>query len=168
MMMPTELIFDPKLLGTKVQAKLPENLVIRPLSSTDFNSGFLDCLSGLTVVGDVTEEMYVKRFELMKRTLCKHVVVVYDNTCNRVVATGAVFVEPKFTRECGLLGHIEDVSVHPHYQGKKLGALMIEQLKDLCEVLDCYKISLNCNTNNIPFYEKCGFSKKEQQMVIYL
>ncbi|OMJ07634.1 Glucosamine 6-phosphate N-acetyltransferase 1 [Smittium culicis] len=167
-MMPTELLFDPKILGTEIQDKLPKNLVVRPMSAADFSLGFYDCLKELTVIGDVTEQMFLDRFEMIKRTNSKHVIVIFDTDTSRIVATGALFVEPKFSRDCGLLGHIEDVSVHPSHRGKKLGVLIIDQLKKMCEALNCYKISLNCNLGNVAFYEKCGFSKKEQQMVVYV
>lgn len=34
--------------------------------------------------------------------------------------------------------------------------------------MGCYKIILDCSQKNIPFYEKCGFSHKEYEMVLYL
>lgn len=29
----------------------------------------------------------------------------------------------------------------------------------------CYKAILDCSDSNVPFYEKCGFTQKEVQMV---
>ena len=29
----------------------------------------------------------------------------------------------------------------------------------------CYKVILDCSDSNVKFYEKCGFQKKEVQMV---
>ena len=29
----------------------------------------------------------------------------------------------------------------------------------------CYKVILDCSEENVPFYEKCGLTKKEVQMV---
>lgn len=32
----------------------------------------------------------------------------------------------------------------------------------------CYKVILDCSDSNVPFYQKCGFTRKEVQMVSYL
>lgn len=45
-------LFDKKLLGTQVQKLCPDGYVVRPLEPTDFEKGFLNTLSMLTVVGD--------------------------------------------------------------------------------------------------------------------
>lgn len=29
----------------------------------------------------------------------------------------------------------------------------------------CYKVILDCSEDNVPFYEKCGLTRKEVQMV---
>lgn len=44
---------------------------------------------------------------------------------------------------------------------------IIEQLKAIAIKQKCYKIILDCGENNIPFYEKCGFNRKEIQMTLY-
>lgn len=32
----------------------------------------------------------------------------------------------------------------------------------------CYKVILDCADSNVPFYERCGFTRKEVQMVSYI
>jgi len=44
---------------------------------------------------------------------------------------------------------------------------VISQLEHLGISLGCYKIILDCSEKNVPFYEKCGFKKKEVQMAFY-
>jgi len=41
-------------------------------------------------------------------------------------------------------------------------------LTDTAKEAGCYKIILDCSEDNAPFYEKCGLSRKEIQMVKYL
>jgi hypothetical protein len=48
-----------------------------------------------------------------------------------------------------------------------LDSRIIEQLKHLGKELGCYKLILNCNENNVPFYEKCGLTVKDVQMTLY-
>jgi glucosamine-phosphate N-acetyltransferase len=35
------------------------------------------------------------------------------------------------------------------------------------KTVGCYKVILDCSEKNVPFYEKCGFTVKEKQMVVY-
>lgn len=45
---------------------------------------------------------------------------------------------------------------------------IIEALTNIGRVEGCYKIILDCGEHNVQFYEKCGYKKKEVQMVQYL
>ena len=49
---------------------------------------------------------------------------------------------------------------------------IIDKSKTICPICmdkqGKYKILLDCETNLIPFYGKCGFTDKGHQMVIYL
>ena len=42
---------------------------------------------------------------------------------------------------------------------------VIEHLLSHSRQQGCYKVILDCAEANVPFYEKCGFRKKEVQMV---
>ena len=94
--------------------------------------------------------------------------VIEDVHVKKVIGTGALIVERKFTRKLAICGHIEDIVVNPTYRGKELGRRLIAVLKALAEVNQCYKVILDCAQHRIEFYEKCGFSKKENQMALYL
>lgn len=75
---------------------------MRPLEITDYHKGFYDCLAGLTVVGNVSEQSFQQTFETMLR--CQtvyHIVVIEDLQQSRIVATGTLIVEQKFLRGCG-------------------------------------------------------------------
>ena len=54
-------------------------------------------------------------------------------------------------------GLIEDVVVDSSQRGKELGKLLVCALIELGRNLGCYKISLNCTDDKIPYYEKFGF-----------
>ncbi|KAJ1500746.1 hypothetical protein HMI55_003750, partial [Coelomomyces lativittatus] len=41
---------------------------------------------------------------------------------------------------------------------------VLNALTSIGKKVGCYKIILNCAENNITFYEKCGFVKKEVEM----
>lgn len=95
------------------------------------------------------------------------VVVIEDLDKKAIIATATLFIEQKFIRNCGKCGHIEDVVVDTSYRGLRLGKRVIEALMQAAEAAGCYKIILDCSEDNVPFYEKCGLTKKEVQMVKY-
>jgi glucosamine-phosphate N-acetyltransferase len=110
-------------------------------------------------------------------------IVIISRANDQLVGTGTVFMEKKFLRGLGTVGHIEDIAVDKSQQGKKLGLRIIQALTGISEALGAYKTILNCSDNNIrkpicsetevllaqhfctAFYEKCGYTKKENEMV---
>ncbi|KAJ8518182.1 hypothetical protein ONZ45_g4717 [Pleurotus djamor] len=163
-----DLFFSPSLISDDVKAQLHADLHIRPLAASDYHRGHLDVLRVLTVVTDPGEAAWVAQFKLMRsapRTY--YPIVILDKATDRIVAVGNVFVERKFLRGLGSVGHIEDIAVDKSQQGKKLGLRVIQALTYISENSGCYKTILNCSDANIPFYEKCGFQKKENEMAKY-
>lgn len=142
--------------------------LLRALESGDFHKGYLKLLTQLTVVGHITEEEFLERLEkLRKLGDLHHVLVVEDLRAQTVVASGTLFVEEKFVRSCGKVGHIEDVVVDKNVRGLHLGQRVIAVLTEKAKEVGCYKVILDCSVQNAPFYEKCGFFRKEVQMAQY-
>ncbi|KAF8841506.1 acyl-CoA N-acyltransferase [Paxillus ammoniavirescens] len=163
-----DLMFTPELISPEVSSQMPPELIIRPLASTDYKRGHLSVLSVLSVVNDPGEEAWVNQFHAMRalpRTY--YSIVIVDKASDSIVGVGTIFIERKFLRGLGTVGHIEDIAVDKSQQGKKLGLRIIQTLIHISENNGCYKTILNCNDANIPFYEKCGFSKKENEMAKY-
>ena len=140
-------------------------------------------LSVLTQAPDVGAEAWAAQFQAMRtEPAAYYIVVVVSRETDQIVASGGVFVERKFLRGLGRVGHIEDIAVAREMQGKKLGLRIIQALTQISEDVGCYKTILNCNENNIgtfsvpgnadlltffsAFYEKCGYEKREVEMVI--
>jgi glucosamine-phosphate N-acetyltransferase len=49
---------------------------------------------------------------------------------------------------------VEDVVIDKSCRGKNLGKLLVDSLVSLARELSCYKVILNCNEKNVPFYTK--------------
>jgi len=163
-----DLLFDPSLISSEVKSQLASELHIRPLSSTDYKRGHLDVLKVLTVVTDPGESAWVAQFEAMRSLAGTYYsLVIVDKNTDNIVAVGTVFIERKFLRGLGSVGHIEDIAVNESQQGKKLGLRIIQALTSVSENSGCYKTILNCSEKNMPFYQKCGFEKKEIEMAKY-
>lgn len=143
------------------------SIKVRALELEDFDKGFLTMLGQLTTVGDVTREKFEERFKEVSESPDYHIAVVEDLDSGKVVGTAALIIERKFIHECSKVGHIEDVVVDSEVRGKRLGQRLIEELMRVCKERGCYKVILDCAEHNVAFYEKCGLTKKEVQMVKY-
>lgn len=145
-----------------------DHLVTRPLRSDDFSKGYVPLLGQLTVTGDVDEAGFRRRFQEMADARdVYYVVVIEDPKAGKIVGCATLFVEKKVLRGLGKTGHIEDVVVDKSYRGHRLGLRVIEQLRHISDKLGCYKTILDCSEDNVAFYERCGFNRKEVQMVVY-
>ncbi|KAJ3810298.1 acyl-CoA N-acyltransferase [Lentinula lateritia] len=163
-----DLFFSADLISDQVKAQLYPDVHLRPLASTDYHRGHLAVLSVLTVVSDPGESNWLAQFHSMRAaSKTYYPIVIVSKQTDRIVGVGCVFIERKFLRGLGSVGHIEDIAVDKSQQGKKLGLRIIQTLTGISENSGCYKTILNCSDENIPFYEKCGYQKKENEMAKY-
>lgn len=143
-----------------------DNYHIRELEREDYKNGFIECLKELSIVGDVTEEMFLKRFQERKNQSVFTVVAV-EASNNRVLGTASIFYEPKYIRECATKAYIEDVCVAPYAQKRGIGKKLVTFLEEKALDDGCYKIILTCNEQKEQFYQKMNFKKTEIAMAIY-
>jgi len=148
------------------------NLVLRPLELNDFDKGFTSILGQLTDVGNVTKQMFVSQFEKMQSLPGHYFIMVIEDSVARegkgqIIAAASLILELKFIHSCGRVGHIEDVVVNESYRGKKLGIRVVEALIKIAQQQQCYKVILDCEAHNIPFYAKLGFVEKSKHMALY-
>jgi glucosamine-phosphate N-acetyltransferase len=116
-------------------------------------------------VGSISPSKFAERFEWLRRRNDSYFTIVIENDHGRIVGVGSLLIEAKFIHSCALAGHIEDIAVAKSEQGKKLGIKIIHCLMDISERVGCYKTTLVCADHNVPFYEKCGFVKGQNEMV---
>lgn len=162
----SELLFDPSLIPSAVVSTLPEGYTMRPLARDDYKRGVLETLQALTTVGDVTADTFHDLFDYWHKNNDTYFSIVITDASNAVVSVGTILVERKLIHACGLVGHIEDISVAKSQQGKKLGIKLIKALTEIGRKRGVYKIILDCSEHNVPFYEKCGYSKAGIEMSI--
>ncbi|XP_030855561.1 glucosamine 6-phosphate N-acetyltransferase [Strongylocentrotus purpuratus] len=177
-------MFDPKLLEklkadfesiSKVSFKPPispanpgNDLLMRPLQIGDYDKGYLQLLSQLTTVGDVPRKLFEEQFHAYKACPNSYyIIVIEDTSCSQVVATGTLGIDFKFTHMCSKKGKLDEVVVKEEYRGKQLGKLMVETLTLLSQQVGCYKTTLECKTDNIPFYTKFGYKQDPENYMTY-
>jgi len=142
-----------------------DDFVTRPLSNQDYEKGFTELLSQLTKIGTVSKKNFIERFNGMKKNGDYYVVVVEDLSTNKLIATGMLEIEQKFIHSCALRGRVEEVIVDQEYRGRKLGKLILGVVTSLSEKLGCYKTTLECKTENLPFYEKFEYKKDSEHFM---
>ena len=86
----------------------------------------------------------------------------------KIRGTITVLLEQKMLRGGRFVAHIEDLVVDEHYRNLGTGKQLVEHAVNFAKSMNCYKIILNCSTNMLPFYEKCGFVSKNVEMSMYL
>lgn len=163
-----QLAFDPTLIPQASKDLLPPDTIVRPLASDDYARGHLRVLSDLTSAPDIGAAAWSAQFARQRAAPDTYFPIVFvDVHTDQIVACGTLFVELKFLRAGGAVGHIEDIVVHKDGQGKGLGKRVIEVLTEVGRRRGCYKVILDCSEKNVPFYEKCGYHKAGEQMAVY-
>ncbi|GAA93923.1 uncharacterized protein L969DRAFT_92171 [Mixia osmundae IAM 14324] len=162
-----EMAFDAHDWLDSIQSDLKQGYIIRPLARDDYSKGHLDVLTVLTQAPDPGQAAWQSRFDEMHTAQPAAYYPLVVATEHKIMAVGTLIVERKFLRGLGLVGHIEDIAVSKEAQGQSLGKKIILALTAIGEKVGCYKVILDCNKDNIPFYEKCGYVHKEYEMVRY-
>ncbi|WP_010582183.1 GNAT family N-acetyltransferase [Schlesneria paludicola] len=139
-------------------------LTIRLMDATDLDRGFLEAIGALRPA-ELTRDQAISIYRHRLRSRVRTYVAIIDN---RIAGTAAVFIEPKFIHSGGIVGHIEDVAVHPAFQKHGVGRALVVHLLNECRNFHCYKVILDCAEGVIPFYEKLGFHRWERAMRIDL
>lgn len=151
-----------------INSNKEEKFQARKLEISDKNKGFIELLQQLTVCDSISDQEFQDRFQELSSYGDDHLIcVIEDDRSGKIIATGSVFIEKKFIRNCSKVGHIEDVVVDSGARGMQLGKKIVEFLTGHARSVGCYKVILDCSANNIAFYEKCGFKQKELQMAKY-
>lgn len=145
----------------------PDGIVFRKIEKNDYNKNYIPLLQHLTTVNP--EEISMETFYNFVDNLDNsHNIYVLENRFNHIIiGTITLLIENKIIHNMGKVGHIEDVVVDPRYRGNKFGQQLIENVTNIAQKANCYKVILDCSEHNVPFYEKCNFQGKGLQMSRY-
>jgi glucosamine-phosphate N-acetyltransferase len=135
----------------------------RHLEYGDYEKKYFDLLKQLTICEQCRHEQFIDFIDNLNKN---HIVLVYEEN-NKILASGTLIIEKKLIRNCSSVGHIEDIVVDRELNGKGIGKKLINELVEYAKNNGCYKVILDCRKEIMLFYEKCGFIKKEEQMVKY-
>ncbi len=140
---------------------------ISKLRKWDYHRGYLQLLNQLDVSNTHgTYRTYVISYEKFRRQynkLTSTIFVMRDK--DKVIASGSIFIEKKFTHNLGSVGHIEDIVVDKAYKKEGLGRQILDKLINYAKKNGCCEVVSNCTEKNIRFYKKCRFIREETKMV---
>ena len=132
------------------------------LSKTDFNTNYLSLLSQLSAI-DPQGITFDTFYKFVDKLNSNHIIKIIKNkNTKKIVGTVTILIEEKLLHNNGRVGHIEDLVIDESMRGCGLGKKILDIAKNECK--NCYKIILNCNDNNIDFYNKCGYMISGSQM----
>ncbi len=137
--------------------------IFRKLEESDYHKNYLQLLSQLTQVGNITQE----EFSNILAKIQSQIWVFEDTTTNKIVASASIFLEQKFIHGGGIVAHLEDVVVDQSYRGAQLGKKLIANIVEKARESGAYKIIADCKPELVSFYSKNGFEKKGDQIAIY-
>lgn len=80
------------------------------------------------------------------------------------LATATIIYEHKFLWNTCIYAHIEDVCVRTDCRRGGYGKTIVTHLLREAKKHNCYKVTLDCSPENIPFYTACGLSPRGTQM----
>ena len=136
--------------------------VVREIRKEDIGQAFFQTLDNLRSVGTLDPERGKQLLDEIYRNP-NHFIYVFELD-GQIVGTTTLFIEQKFIRNGGKVGHIEDMAVRKEVQLEGIGQVLVEEAVQEAQRSGCYKVILDCGEHNVPFYEKCGFHREEQQM----
>lgn len=94
---------------------------------------------------------------IRKMSNCWTFVCIDTELADRVVGTISVVFEPKLSRQCRYVAHIEDVAVAPDQQGRGIGKFMVSYAEAFAISRGVRSIVLTCADERVGFYEELGF-----------
>ena len=146
---------------------LPDLFSFRDLHETDYNKGIIELLSQLTTIdkSKISQEQFSTYVQQQDQDNTHIHTVVERN--GRIIATATLIVEQKLIHNLSCVGHIEDVVVDRDVRGVGIGKKLIHTLVEKSKSVGCYKVILDCDSTNVPFYKKCGFKQKGVEMAQY-
>ncbi|CAG9862110.1 unnamed protein product [Phyllotreta striolata] len=135
-------------------------IVVRPLKLSDYDRGYVQILSQLTSVGNVSKSDFENQFSNMRKAGGYYVTVIEDTRNNTIIGSSTLITEFKFIHDCALRARLEDVVVNNTYRGKQLGKLIVLTVTLLARKLGCYKMTLDCKDNLVSFYRTLGYNSE--------
>ena len=136
------------------------------ITSSDLHHLF----SQLTESKELPAKQYKKWFAEIVENPCVTMFAVIESPEKypKLVGFGTLWSQPKYYRNNGKSGHIEDIVIDKEHRNKGLGKNLVKHIIDYAKNTGCYKVQLHCSKEMQPFYENLSMSHTTQGMSIHL
>jgi len=143
------------------------NYQVRELTKNDLDSnlGFLETLSNLAEVGNLSQEKVEEVLEIINAQGSRVFIAVNDE--GQIMGSLTLMLEQKFLREGRLAGHIEDLVTRKGYEGMGIASALMKKAIEIARESGCYKLILDCHDELISFYKKFDFEENDSCMKMY-
>ncbi|MHB8258938.1 MAG: GNAT family N-acetyltransferase [Bacteroidia bacterium] len=118
------------------------------------------------------ETYYQLRYEVLRKPWNQPPGSELDETDN--TSTHAFIKNNDIAIACARLLFVDDeiaqvrsMAVHPAYQQKGLGKLVLTYLEEVAQKNNRLKVILHARENALKFYEKCGYNRKEKSYLLF-
>lgn len=136
---------------------------ILKLNLNAIKDDYIRLLQQLTTAPDIPLQLFINNIH----EICQSGKIIVCHIDNKIIATGTILYETKIIHGGKKVGHIEDIVVDQAYRGKGIASQILKRLIEEAKQKDCYKVVLDCNKDNIKFYENNGFIQKSVQMAYH-
>lgn len=134
------------------------NYKIRRLTNNDY-TGYFPLINEFRST-IFTEEQFIFFMDTLPSNIEIWVIVQEDN---KFIATGTIIYENKLIYDICTYAHIEDICVAENCRKTGIGSILIKHLWKEAEMKKCFKITLVCKKETVPFYVKNGFEERDIQ-----
>jgi glucosamine-phosphate N-acetyltransferase len=108
-----------------------------------------------------------EQFEAWFDKLGPHIHTFVYDVDGALHGTARAIIEPKFSNNLTMCGHVEDVAVLPTSRNQGIAHTLVDHIVKFCWEEGCYKIVLDCDEGLVPLYAKSGFKSKGVEMARY-
>lgn len=131
---------------------------IRPIERDDVHRGYLETIAALSPATTTTEDI-AGNIDWRSRTMHSTTYTFVATVDRKIVGTYTIVLEQKLNRDSyrGLSASLENVAVHPEYQGRGIGAALVKHAVKVAKDYGCYKVVLHCDHSRAGFYQQAGF-----------
>jgi glucosamine-phosphate N-acetyltransferase len=150
---------------------------IREIEENDVErgvGGILEVLENLAPVGELDKTAARNILQQIKSNPLHKIFVAIEenegkgdgNNQGWIIGTTTLLVEPKFIFGGARFGHIEDVAVRKGYERVGIGSKLVSHATESAAKMGCMKTVLYCSDDRMYFYEKLGYSYRDNCMEI--
>lgn len=133
----------------------------------ELKNQYINLLSELTKCPDLDKDIFYHKIKEINNNGKIIIAYTFENNKIIIIGSGTIIIESKIIHQGKSVGHIEDIVVNSNYRGNNISQYILNRLKEVAKLYNCYKVILDCDNTLTKVYEKNGFEIKGIQMSQY-